>query len=171
MALVFERLLRRASETGISGEGHEGFKDVCTGLDGPAGARAHDRVAGRIEPQRPRDRRHHRRRESFFRRRPEEKWIGTSVPALVDPELFAMVQQRLRDNRRRTARHVKHPYLSRGLLSCPECGRILWERIADPDTRGERRYHTCGTRDRFNGRDAAPCPRPSLRANDVEHVV
>ncbi|WP_437332150.1 recombinase family protein [Sorangium sp. So ce394] len=133
---------------------------------------AHHQKYEAAEPRRPRDRRHYRRRrKSSFRRRPEEQWIGASVPALVDPELFATVQQRLRDNRQRTAGQVKRPYLLRGLLICTECGRTLWGRATDSGGRGEYRYYTCGGRDRFNGRDAAPCPRPSLRAEDVEQVL
>ncbi|WP_437660371.1 recombinase family protein [Sorangium sp. So ce1182] len=133
---------------------------------------AHHQKYEAVEPRRPRDRHsYRRRRKSSFRRRSEEQWISARVPALIDEELFAKAQQRLRYNRRRTAGQAKHPYLLRGLLLCTACGRRLWARAADSGGRGEYRYYSCGGRDRFSGLDATPCPRPALRADGVEHVV
>jgi site-specific DNA recombinase len=134
--------------------------------------RAHHQKYEAVEPQRPRNPHgYRRRRKSSTRLRPREQWISTSVPAIIDPELFEKAQQRLHENRRRTAGQAKHPYLLRGLLICSACGRPLWGRIYDPGQRTERRYYTCNRRDRFSARDTTPCPRRALRAEDVEQVV
>jgi len=134
--------------------------------------RAHHQKYEAVEPHRPRDRLGYRRkRKSSLRRRPPEQWICVSVPALIDAELFEKVQQKLRDNRRRTAGQAKHKYLLRGLLICTTCGRTLWGRISDHGKSTERRYYTCSGRDRFSASDATPCLRPTLRADDVEQTV
>ena len=58
------------------------------------------------------------------KRRPEEEWIGVSVPEIVERETFDLVQQKLSHNRKFAARNNKsHRYLLRALVSCGTCGR------------------------------------------------
>ena len=47
--------------------------------------------------------------------RPREEWTHIPVPALVDEETFARVQQRLADNKRFASRNAKVPSLLQGL--------------------------------------------------------
>jgi site-specific DNA recombinase len=53
--------------------------------------------------------------------RPQEDWIGVSIPALVDNELFARVQERLATNQQMARRSTTHDYLLRGLVNCGHC--------------------------------------------------
>jgi site-specific DNA recombinase len=58
------------------------------------------------------------------KRRPEEEWIGVSVPEIVERETFDLVQQKLSHNRKFAPRNNKsHRYLLRTLVSCGACGQ------------------------------------------------
>ena len=58
------------------------------------------------------------------KRRPEEEWIGVSVPEILERETFDLVQQKLSQNRKFASRNNKsHGYLLRALVSCGACGR------------------------------------------------
>src|SRR5918911_3424743 len=51
------------------------------------------------------------------------EWIGIPVPAIVDPVLFAAVQEQLAENRRRSRQRVGgERYLLQGLVVCRRCG-------------------------------------------------
>lgn len=56
--------------------------------------------------------------------RPREEWVAAgTIPALVTPEQYELVQEKLARNRRFAARNNKaHDYLLRGLVSCGLCG-------------------------------------------------
>lgn len=87
------------------------------------------------------------------------EWIYSAEPvhpALVDPEMFEAVQQRLasrgpRSSKRATER-VRHPYVFKGLLHCGLCGRRMqgtWNH--------QRAHYRC----RF--------PKEYALANEIEH--
>jgi site-specific DNA recombinase len=82
----------------------------------------------RLEPRRPRLRaQRHRpgqpRRAVSVRDVPSEDWLPIPVPALVEPAVFAAVQEQLRENKR-PARQARRGalYLRQGLLQCQHCG-------------------------------------------------
>jgi site-specific DNA recombinase len=54
--------------------------------------------------------------------RPAEQWTTITVPAIIDPETFALAQARLADNKRYAARNSKAPSLLTGLVVCRHCG-------------------------------------------------
>ena len=54
--------------------------------------------------------------------RPREEWTEIAVPAIVDEDTFARVQQRLADNKRFATRSSKAPSLLQGLAACSACG-------------------------------------------------
>jgi site-specific DNA recombinase len=54
---------------------------------------------------------------------PPEDWITIPVPSLVDPALFAAVQEQLQDNRRHARQSRRGAlYLLQGLVQCQHCG-------------------------------------------------
>jgi site-specific DNA recombinase len=58
------------------------------------------------------------------KRRPQQEWIGVSVPEIVERESFDLVQEKLSRNRKFASRNNKsHRYLLRTLVSCGACGR------------------------------------------------
>jgi site-specific DNA recombinase len=54
---------------------------------------------------------------------PPEDWITSPVPALVEPEVFAAVQEQLQENKRHARQSRRGAlYLRQGLLQCQHCG-------------------------------------------------
>ena len=54
---------------------------------------------------------------------PSEDWITIPVPALVEPAVFAAVQEQLRENKRHARQSRRGAlYLLQGVLQCQHCG-------------------------------------------------
>jgi site-specific DNA recombinase len=54
---------------------------------------------------------------------PPTDWIPIAVPAIVEPEVFAAVQEQLQENRRHARQSRRGArYLLQGLLQCQHCG-------------------------------------------------
>ena len=58
---------------------------------------------------------------------PREKWIPIDAPelAIIDADLFAAVQERMKRNRELSNRNKKRKYLLAGYLRCGTCGRAM----------------------------------------------
>src|SRR4029077_3589139 len=55
--------------------------------------------------------------------RPREEWTEIAVPAIVDEDTFARVQQRLEDKKKSATRNsTLPPSLLQGLAACAACG-------------------------------------------------
>jgi len=82
---------------------------------------------------------------------PEAEQIAIPVPALVEPELFAAVQEQLQENRRRQRQRCHGGrYLLAGLLVCGTCGHAYYgqqarRRGADGSPRGYAYYRCVGS--------------------------
>lgn len=81
------------------------------------------------------------------RLRPEEDWIGVSVPAIVAPELFQLAKERLARNQQWARRRTEGEYLLRRLVSCRRCG--LAHRVCN---KGRYVYYHCAGQDTLIGR-------------------
>lgn len=57
--------------------------------------------------------------------RPESEWIEIPYPAIIDPETFAQVQEKLARCRRLWSGDPKYVYLLSGLLRCGKCGNTM----------------------------------------------
>lgn len=54
---------------------------------------------------------------------PQEEWLPIPVPALVEPDVFATVQEQLRENQRHARQSRRGAlYLLQGLVQCQQCG-------------------------------------------------
>src|SRR5262245_46328562 len=89
---------------------------------------------------------------------PPEDWITIPVPALVEPEVCAAVQEQLRENKRHARQSRRGAlYLLQGLLQCQHCGYAFYGKRLSPSTRkGQPRayaYYRCLGTDayRFGG--------------------
>ena len=96
----------------------------------------------RLEPLRPRLRaQRHRpvqpRRAVSIRDVPPEDWITIPVPALVEPEIFAAVQEQLQENKRHARQQSRRGalYLLQGLLQCQHCGYAFYGKRLSPSAR------------------------------------
>jgi site-specific DNA recombinase len=100
---------------------------------------------------------------------PASAHVVLAVPALVDAELFAAVQERLQENRRRLrARRHGPGYLLQGLTVCSSCGYAVCARPGSrKKTGGKYSYYYCTGSEayRFGGR-----PVCNTRRQRVEHL-
>jgi site-specific DNA recombinase len=61
-------------------------------------------------------------RGTSYVQRQAEDWIPIAIPAIVEQEVFAQVQAKLRQNQRQAPRNNRaHTYLLRALVSCGHC--------------------------------------------------
>jgi len=93
------------------------------------------------------------RRAVSSRAVPSEEWMTIPVPALVEPEVFAAVQEQLQENKRH-ARQSSRGALSllQGLLQCQHCGYAFYGKRLSPSARkGKPRAYAY---DRCLGTDA-----------------
>jgi site-specific DNA recombinase len=103
-------------------------------------------------------------------RQPASEQILIAVPALVDADLFTVVQERLEENRRRLRQHRRGArFLLQGLVVCGNCGyAIVGKGKGEP---GQRAYYCClGTEGyRFGGQPV--CGNRMQRVEEVDTVV
>jgi len=103
---------------------------------------------------------------------PDEQYAIT-VPAIVSPELFATVAERLEENRRRY-RHQKQgaEFLLSGLLVCHRCGSAYCgHRLKRRHGRAPYSYYHCLGTDKYRHGGEAICSNASLNGDRWEAVV
>ena len=101
--------------------------------------------------------------------RPREEWIAIPVPAIIDQETFARVQEQLKKNKAFSPRNLKREgeYLLRCLVSCGVCGRTM---VAH--SHGRHTYYHCGgSVDHIAAGNPVRCPAPQVFAPDLDHLV
>jgi site-specific DNA recombinase len=104
------------------------------------------------------------RKEKVVRLTPESEHEVIAVPALVSPELFAAVAERLAENRLRYRTRVAGPrFLLSGLLVCGRCGSAYCGRThKSGDRRQEHVYYRCLATDKRRYGGEAPCDNLSI---------
>src|SRR5215471_10664034 len=66
-------------------------------------------------------------------------WLPIPVPAIVEPEVFAAVQEQLQENRRHARQSRRGArYLLQGLLPCQHCGYAFYGKPLSPSARKGR---------------------------------
>jgi site-specific DNA recombinase len=99
---------------------------------------------------------------------PASEHIRIAVPALVDADLFAAVQERLEHNRKHLRASRRGPgYLLQGLAVCGVCGYAV---CAQACSRA-RSYYRCLGRDGYRFGGQRICDNPTQRTEDLEAVV
>jgi len=67
---------------------------------------------------------------------PQDEWVSIPVPALVEPEVFAAVQEQLRENQRHARQSQRGAlYLLQGLVQCQHCGYAYYGKRLSPSAR------------------------------------
>jgi site-specific DNA recombinase len=108
---------------------------------------------------------------------PPEDWITIPVPALVEPEVFATVQEQLQENKRH-ARHQSRRgalYLLQGLLQCQHCGYAFYGKRLSPSARkGHPRayaYYRCLGTDAYRFGGERLCQNTQVRTDLLDLAV
>ena len=103
--------------------------------------------------------------------RPREEWTRIPVPAIVDQDTFARVQQRLADNKRFATRGSKVPFLLQGLAACAACGYGCY-RGHTTTTAGSKIYcYRCLGSDNYRYESGRVCQNKPVRADYLDQVV
>ena len=107
---------------------------------------------------------------------PPEEWISIPVPAIVDADVFAAVQDQLRENRehaRQRLRGVK--YLLQGLICCKRCGYAYYGKaISFKAAKGHTRdyaYYRCLGTDGYRFGGERVCHNTQVRTDLVDLAV
>jgi len=95
--------------------------------------------------------------------RPREEWIEVPVPAIISPEDFKMVQEKLVLNIENSKRNTKREYLMGRRLRCAKCGYTF----VGMTRREKHRYYRC------NGAWRTPkvCDTPNYRVDEVDTTI
>ncbi len=102
--------------------------------------------------------------------RPRQEWTEIAVPALVDEDTFARVQQRLEDNKRFATRGSKVPSLLQGLAACAACGYGYY-RTSTRTARRKIYYYRCLGSDDYRYEGGRVCGNKPVRADYLDQVV
>jgi site-specific DNA recombinase len=107
---------------------------------------------------------------------PREEWIFVPVPAIIEAELYNLVQAQLTENRQRARQGQRGVrYLLQGLLVCKVCGYAYYGKAISPSSRkGHPRayaYYRCLGTDAYRFGGHRICPNTQVRTDLVEVVV
>src|SRR5438132_3826931 len=107
---------------------------------------------------------------------PREEWLPIPVPALVEPELFAAVQEQLRENQRHARQSRRGAlYLLQGLLQCQHCGYAFYGKRQSPSARkGKPRayaYYRCLGTDAYRFGGERLCQNTQVRTDLLDLAV
>src|SRR5713101_2761055 len=107
---------------------------------------------------------------------PQEEWYPIPVPAIVEPEVVAAVQEQWRENRRH-ARQSRRGALSvlQGLLQCQHCGYAYYGKRLSPRARkGKPRayaYSRCLGTDAYRFGGERVCQHTQVRTDLLDLAV
>jgi site-specific DNA recombinase len=107
---------------------------------------------------------------------PPEEWITIPVPALVEPEVFAAVQEQLQENKRHARQSRRGAlYLLQGLLQCQHCGYAFYGKRLSPSARkGQPRayaYYRCLGTDAYRFGGERVCHNSQVRTDLLDLAV
>jgi site-specific DNA recombinase len=107
---------------------------------------------------------------------PPEDWITIPVPALVEPEVFAAVQEQLQENKRHARQSARGArYLLQGLLQCQQCGYAFYGKRLSPSARkGQPRayaYYRCLGTDAYRFGGERLCQNTQVRTDLLDLAV
>jgi site-specific DNA recombinase len=107
---------------------------------------------------------------------PATEWMHIAVPAIVEPAVFAAVQEQLQDNRRHARQSRRGArYLLQGLLQCQHCGYAFYGKPLSPSARKGRErayaYYRCLGTDAYRFGGERLCPNTQVRTDRLELAV
>ena len=107
---------------------------------------------------------------------PAAEWLPIPVPALVDPALFAAVQEQVQENRRHARQSRRGArYLLQGLVHCQQCGYAFYGKpISRKAAKGKTRtyaYYRCLGTDAYRFGGERVCTNAQVRTDLLDVTV
>jgi site-specific DNA recombinase len=107
---------------------------------------------------------------------PREAWLSIPVPAIVEPEVFVVVQEQLRENQRHARQSQRGAlYLLQGLVQCQQCGYAYYGKRLSPSARkGKPRayaYYRCLGTDAYRFGGERVCHNTQVRTDLLDLAV
>jgi site-specific DNA recombinase len=107
---------------------------------------------------------------------PPEEWLTIPVPAIVEAETFAVVQEQLRANQRHARQSRRGAlYLLQGLVQCQRCGYAFYgKRISHKAAKGHPRayaYYRCLGTDAYRFGGERVCRHTQVRTDLLDLAV
>ena len=107
---------------------------------------------------------------------PAAEWLPIPVPALVDPTLFAAVQDQVEENRRHARQSRRGArYLLQGLVHCQQCGYAFYGKpISRKAAKGKTRayaYYRCLGTDAYRFGGTRVCTNAQVRTDLLDLSV
>jgi len=107
---------------------------------------------------------------------PPEDWFPIPVPAMVEPEVFAAVQEQLQENRRHARQSPRGArYLLQGVVQCQQCGYAYYGKRLSPSARkGQPRayaYYRCLGTDAYRFGGERVCQNTQVRTDLLDLAV
>jgi len=107
---------------------------------------------------------------------PPEDWFPLPVPAIVEPEVFAAVQEQLQENRRHARQSQRGArYLLQGVVQCQQCGYAYYGKRLSPSARkGQPRayaYYRCLGTDAYRFGGERVCQNTQVRTDRLDLAV
>src|SRR6266568_1790140 len=107
---------------------------------------------------------------------PSAEWLPIPVPALVDPALFAAVQDQVQENRRHARQSRRGArYLLQGLVHCHQCGYAFYGKpISRKAAKGQTRtytYYRCLGTDAYRFGGERVCTNAQVRTDLLDVTV
>jgi len=92
--------------------------------------------------------------------------IENFIPAIIELELWERVQERMSDNKKKSANKAKHEYLLSGLIECTNCGSIYVGHCSTNKKGYSTRYYICGNKYRTR-----TCNSKNINADEIETFI
>jgi site-specific DNA recombinase len=107
---------------------------------------------------------------------PPEEWISIPVPVIVEPDLFAAVQEQLKANQRHARQRARGAkYLLQGLVCCHHCGYAYYgkaiSRKAAKEKQRDYAYYRCIGTDAYRFGGERICDNLQVRTDFLDLAV
>lgn len=123
------------------------------------------------DPERRRNKNKYAYTKTGKRWREQDQWIKISVPAIIDKDVFDIVQEKLQRNRR-LVRSSSTTHILSGIISCGVCGHTY---SAVSNTKPQKRLYRCNYREKgyAHSDEVIPdkCDNCSIKADMIEALV
>jgi site-specific DNA recombinase len=104
-------------------------------------------------------------------RKPKSLWLIIKSPAIIEEEIFGLVQKKLAQNKKEWGRfHSKHNYLSSGLVRCKGCNYALYVNRSGEAT-NRLSYYRCPGCDKRRFPEGRRCWAKQVRIEVLDDLV